>query len=504
MQFIVFAAFAMVLSVPEAGPPWATLTSPVWAWAGAIGQVVMAGIAGAACTKSVAAKLEREPAWLHSAQRRLARGNVVIRTALAVGFGISIYLTGWVKLVRSWDQPIWGLDEMLILMPFFAAIVVSWIALYPADRAIRQVALELRLWASAPARPVWNLRAYVSFMLRQHVLIIAVPMALIVAANDFVNACAQPVRKAAFGVLWADQVLLVLIAGLVFLVAPVMLRYIWHTKLLPPGELRDRLERLCTGVGLRYRRILIWESDGMVVNAAVMGLFAPVRYILLSDGLLEMMEDEKIEAVFGHEAGHVKHWHIQFYLLFAVLSMLMVGGVMELARWAMMRSQPDILTYVPNLHDYLNVAAMALIVLIWAFGFGVVSRRFEWQADLFGARSVTPDHGQCDQPCFVHGTALAPLPNPVRPASPVCATAARRFAEALHRIAVLNGIPLEARSWRHSSIANRMEILKRYGYDPSSVDRLYRSVLIIKILLAAGTVVGLAIGVWLYWPTEPS
>ena len=79
-------------------------------------------------------------------------------------------------------------------------------------------------------------------------------------------------------------------------------------------------------MGLNYRRILIWESDGMVVNAAVMGLFRPVRYILLSDGLLEMMDDAKIEAVFGHEAGHVKCRHIEFYLLFAVLSMLIVGG----------------------------------------------------------------------------------------------------------------------------------------------------------------------------------
>src|SRR5690606_775026 len=96
------------------------------------------------------------------------------------------------------------------------------------------------------------------------------------------------------------------------------------------GELRERLEDLCRRIGLTYRRILIWESDGMVVNAAVMGLLRPVRYMLLSDGLLEMMDDRKIEAVFGHEAGHVKNRHIQYYLLVAVLSMLLVGGVAEL------------------------------------------------------------------------------------------------------------------------------------------------------------------------------
>jgi len=499
MQFIVFAAFAIVLSVPEAGPPWATLMSPVWAWAGAIGQVVLAGVVGAICTRSVKVKLEHEPAWLPSAQRRLARGNTIIRAVVLTGLAASVYLTRWVTLIRGWEQPIWGLDEMLILLPFFPAVVVSWAALYPADRAVRRVALELRLWASAPARPVWGLRGYLSFMLRQHVLIIAVPMTLIVAANDFVSIHAPRIRAAAWGLPWADQALLVVIAGLIFLVAPVMLRHIWHTRLLPAGELRDRLERVCARAGLRYRRILIWESDGMVVNAAVMGLFSPVRYILLSDGLLEMMDDDQIEAVFGHEAGHVKHWHIQFYLLFAILSMLIVGGLTWLALQAM-KQWPDILVYVPNYRDYLHVATMALIVVIWGLGFGAVSRRFEWQADLFGARSVTPPAELCDQPCFVHGTALAASPDPPPPGvRPVCATAARRFADALHRIAVLNGIPAEAKSWRHSSIANRVQLLKQYGYDPSGVARLDRSVLLIKALLLIGTAVGLAIAPWLRW-----
>jgi len=57
-----------------------------------------------------------------------------------------------------------------------------------------------------------------------------------------------------------------------------------------------------------------------------MGLFAPLRYVMLSDGLLESMEDEKIEAVFGHEVGHVKLRHMEFFLVFAIASMFAVGG----------------------------------------------------------------------------------------------------------------------------------------------------------------------------------
>jgi STE24 endopeptidase len=256
----------------------------------------------------------------------------------------------------------------------------------------------------------------------------------------------------------------------------------------------------------------------MVVNAAVMGLVRPVRYILLSDGLIEMMDDQKIEAVFGHEAGHVKKRHIEFYLLFAIFSMLLVGGVFEVVQYASGR-WPAFWPQGALLRDYMQVAVMALIVIVWALGFGPVSRRFEWQADLFGCRSVTPPLERCNQPCFLHGTAVpAPLTVsteqlgstallPVAPFSgrgaapePVCATAAGVLADTLHRIAVLNGIPIEARSWRHSSIGNRMRLLQQYARDPGASARLETAVTIIKVVLLVGTVVGLAIGLWLYWP----
>lgn len=500
MQLLVFGAFVIVLSVPEAGPPWVTITSPLLTWAVVVGQVGLAAGVGAVYSRLVRRKLDREPAWLPGAQRRLAQGTMLTRLAVAVGFTTAVFLTDWARMVRGWPgiSRVWGLDEVIILLPFFAGILASWIALYPADVAVRRVAIELRLWASVPAHPVWRLGKYLNFMFRQHVLIIAAPMLPIVIAYDASTRYARGLYELT-GVPWAHEAIVVATAGVVFFFAPIMLCRIWHTRPLPPGELRDRLEAFCARVGMRYRRILIWESDGMVVNAAVMGLVRPVRYILLSDGLIEMMDDRKIEAVFGHEAGHVKHHHIPYYFLFAVLSMLIVGGVMELAQFAM-QQRPDLVPFsYEQAAGYLQMSAMLLIIVIWGLGFGAVSRRFEWQADLFGARSVTPTAERCDHPCLVHGTALVPEDRPPGPAEGlVCASAASLFADALHRIASLNGIPVEARSWRHSSIANRMRRLRRYAHNPAFAAQLERSVRLIKIALLIGTTLGVAIGIWLY------
>src|SRR6185436_21061634 len=89
-------------------------------------------------------------------------------------------------------------------------------------------------------------------------------------------------------------------------------------------------ERTCRRIGLRYREILLWHTHGMAINAAVMGFVGPLRYILVSDALLETMDEEEIEAVFGHEAGHVRHYHLQFFMLFVMVTMYITGGLLEL------------------------------------------------------------------------------------------------------------------------------------------------------------------------------
>jgi len=504
MQFIVFAAFAIVLSIPTEGPPWkdVLVRSPGWTALIIVGQVVLAGAIGGIGSLLVRRRLDRDPAWLPSAQQRLSQCSTFLRFFLIAAFAAGMYLTPWSITIRqiTWMRRVWGLDEMVMMTPFLLGVLVSWIALYPADRGIRHVSFELRLWSSQPGRPAWSLAAYLLFMFRHHVLIIFAPMVPIVVAIDAVgNDHYGPWLRKSTGVPWFDQAVLVAVAGSVFLVAPVLLRYIWHTTSLPEGELRARLDGLCRRIGLSYRDILIWHSDGMVVNAAVMGLIRPVRYVLLSDGLLETMEDRKIEAVFGHEAGHIKHHHITFYLLFAIVSMLIVGGISELVN----HYGREYFDSVAQARDYLQVTAMVMIVMVWGVGFGPVSRRFEWQADLFGARSVTPDIGSCDRPCIVHGTFEPPASQSRQASVPgpaVCASAAQIFGDALHDVATLNGIPIEARSWRHSSIGNRIRLLRQYAIDPAAISRLNRGVLAIKIMLALGTVVGLAIGAWLYWP----
>ena len=74
-----------------------------------------------------------------------------------------------------------------------------------------------------------------------------------------------------------------------------------------------------------------------------------------------------------------------------------------------------------------------------------------------------PEADGCKLPCSVHledGTVQAERGR-------VCATGAATFASALDRVAVLNGIPHQERSWRHSSIASRIRFLTELASDPA-------------------------------------
>ena len=115
-------------------------------------------------------------------------------------------------------------------------------------------------------------------------------ISLIVLAIDALHLYlypALPVRIAEPVVLAASA----LAAMGVFLLMPAMIVRIWKTGPLPPGPLRDRLEDISRRLKLRYRHILVWRSGGMVANAGVMGIVGPLRYVLLSDALLEQMPE---------------------------------------------------------------------------------------------------------------------------------------------------------------------------------------------------------------------
>lgn len=493
MHIYVIAAFALLF--------WESQSPPAWRlWASDDRFATLLAVIGGIVTWTIVATVF---GWR---ARRLIRrhGDGVVagvefhhRSTFFLRIGVTLWFAGLVVLTPWGEWFDWSAEhpwlqifgDLLVLSPFFLQCVLLWLIAFPLERRLREG--EEVLDDAAHAR--WRLSSYLDFNIRHHLLVVAVPMTLILFASNVTRGYERELRRAV-GVVWAPDLTLGIVAGVVFLIAPMLLRRIWRTSPLPPGPLRERLEVLCRRIGLRCRDILIWNSDGLMINAAVMGVFPPVRYVLLSDALLSTMTPRQVEAVFGHEAGHVRHRHIQHFLIFALVGWMVVAGIMELlARGSIENGGGWPISFAA-----IEGVGVVATIAFWTLGFGWVSRRFERQADLYGARCVTPEALDCDRPCGVHLDASISMPADGR----ICATAASVFASALHRVAILNGIPPEERSWRHSSIASRIRFLTSLAGDPARARGFERSVQRIKLALVTTAVLG-AVATVAYWRAVP-
>lgn len=459
----------------------------------ALGQPVLILLLSALAARRTRRLMRRGGSAALQAQIFHHRVGAGLRLLIGVGFGATVFLTAWPDWFAYGEvrPALQVVGDLLTLTPFLASVVGMWLAAYRMEQQLRADAMGV----AAEAVPAWRLWAYLDFQARHHLFIVAVPMLIILFAANLIRAYDTTLQELT-GWVWAPDALLGCVALGVFAVAPLLLRRIWRTEPLPDGPLRERLEEMCARIRLRCRDILVWKSDGMMINAAVMGVFAPFRYVLLSDALLSNMSMSQIEAVFGHEAGHVRHKHMLHFLTFAAVGWLAISGLMEFLA----------ATFTPNTGSVggtaIVVQGVGLVgtIAFWGLGFGWLSRRFESQADLFAARSVTPMVESCRLPCSVHREIDSPRPSPPR----VCATGADIFASALDRVAVLNGIPQDEHTWRHPSIASRIHFLTVAASDPAFVERFELRVGRVNVsLLVLALIGGIATAIYLLVVPEP-
>ncbi|MEK6674610.1 MAG: M48 family metallopeptidase [Planctomycetota bacterium] len=449
----------------------------------ALSPSVLIAVLGFVCIRRTQSFVRRHPDSPETGLFSYHRCAVVFRGIAGAAFLALTFLTPWSAWFdfRQIHPALQILGDLASLFPFCLSALSIWISGYFVEWKIRAEDGLVDVVVTTERFTGSRFRSYFDFQLRHQFLTVAVPMTIILFASNLTEAYEEPLQRA-FHSTWAPDTVLGAVGVLVFILAPILLRYIWRTHSLESGELRGRLEGLCDRIGLRVRDILVWSSDGLMINAAVMGIFPSLRYVLLSDALLKTMTTDQIEAVFGHEAGHVKHCHIQFFLVFAFVGWLIVAGLME---WVGFTMKGESWTE-QAVSMTVEGAGILATVLIWCLGFGWLSRRFERQADLFGSRCANPVAEECHLPCGLHPDGMTTVDDSTR----VCATGAAIFSGALRRVAALNGIPLEEPSWRHSSIANRIRSLRSMAGDPDRAFRFTRLLRRIKLFLTCTAVVG--------------
>ena len=377
---------------------------------------------------------------------------------------VAVLGLGWLDDVRGVLGDVILLDEIVAITPAVLALLAIWVVQYPIERRIRDALTIRRLDRGGPLYPALSRGEYVALQLRGGLLLLLVPILLILGLAEVLDGIAARVANAApDSALTGWPLDLAKFAGAlsVLAVTPLLARAVLTVRPLASGETRDLLDDVCTRHRVVVRDILLWNTAGTMINAAVMGFLRPLRYVLLTDALVESMGRDEIRAVMAHEVGHVRRHHMP-WLVVALMTALV--GVTALSNVVLLATDAvGLIALDGALPASVDVGLLSVQVVIALLLFGWVSRRFERQADAFAVQHLSEreDEEEGEGDAIVTGEAVGAMQS------------------ALGRIAELNTIDPDRRSWRHGSIAWRQSYLQTLIGKPREaleIDRLVRGI----------------------------
>jgi Zn-dependent protease with chaperone function len=363
--------------------------------------------------------------------------------------------------VKGWMEALWPvrrlptLGALLVLVFFFLHLYALW-------------SFSWGVYSQVQADPLPR-RGYVRSNVRL-ALPALFPWLVISLAADCLDLLPWPPLSRFLGSLGGQFAFLLAGMTLLVLFGPVFIIRFWGCRPLPASPARLRMEALCARAGLKYRDIVLWPIFGrQMITAGVMGITGRFRYVLVTRGLLDQLTPLETDAVLAHEIGHVKKYHIPFYVFCFLSFAPLFFIVFTLAQWGLgalemrfaLAGAPDALS--PTVRSASLALAGICVFLAWfRYLFGWFIRNFERQADLFVFQLV-PD--------------------------------AMPLVSVFAKITRQTGRPPEEPNWHHYSIAERVEQLLLCQEDKSRYARHDRKVKRAAAVFALGVVL-LAAGAW--------
>jgi Zn-dependent protease with chaperone function len=382
----------------------------------------------------------RHPLIIHTWGTRIV---MVLTVAL---FAFTMWLLKWPLWVQHW--PTWfGLSPeakigglhlsgsnlimlVLTLAPFLLGMIAGWIPRRRMSSGLRRKHIPLLKFLSYEARLTF------------------VPLVLWLVMAVVIDVGAMLPEQSTEWISRPGVDTLLMLSFILFLsmiALPMLVIWWWQCTPLPDCELKNRLLALMERSGVKARAIMVWGPKGSgLLNAAVLGPWAPFRYVLISPSLVDELGMEETEAVLAHELGHARYGHLT--LLFIML-LCMSALLLPLAELIPVRS--------PIEQSALMVAV--IILYIWGF-FGKIMRQCEREADLASAE-------------------LMGTPAPI--------------VTALEKLAMISGDIRHVYCWHHGSIADRVDSVQRLSIDPRGSQQFHTRLRLLRITLITITVVAI-------------
>ncbi len=362
-----------------------------------------------------------------------------------------IAVLNWGSILRhqlqlSYFSP---LDELILYVPLLISLLLCWAAQFDVERRANGYGV---LSARATMRLCWR---YIAIRASLFLVPAMVPLAAVLGSQAIARWLAQA-SDAADSEAWVSLVLLLTFFALI----PWVMAICWRARRLPEGPLRQSILQATADQRVSFRDIRVWPTGNQMTNAMVVGVIPKMRMLILTDRLLRILTPDELSAVVAHEAGHVRRHHLLTRIGFILFPLFVVAITQQLLG--------DTSTKIPESIDGLGLnvdaitwlatpllyAAYAFIIVSW------ISRKMEFQADLFACQSIDANG--------------APVPS---------ANMTRSFCNSLIKLTADSGEDAARAGWLHPSIADRVGFLQRVIRCPAAGERFEKSFAQQKLLL---------------------
>lgn len=406
-------------------------------------------------------RLERtgQHAWVARAQRLTSLQMTGTHAAMLLG----VLVWGWSATAAAWTRHVPLVGTLLTIAPWLLAAGATLAQAYPLEAMLRGAGMvrgfdqgEADLGAiRVPSRGEW-----VWDGLRERILCVIAPGILLFAwwdVSEVAVAWWNGMKAAGEGVdpeaaaMWAK------VAGmaLMIVIGPAVMARVLPTTAVRSGSVYELARAVGRATGVRPPAIRLWRTTRPVANAAIMGAVPGTRTMLLTSRLVDRLDDAHLAAVMAHELAHVKHRHVPWIAGTIATGLLATDAVAAVAERA------GVLT-----PGGLHVGA-GIVVALGAMG--LVARRFEWQADATGARTI-------------EGVVAEPGGGP------------RVMAETLGMIGELNHVSLRRNDFLHGSLGVRIRRLARGDGSIHRICRWSKACVLLGAIASIGLVVWLSSG----------
>lgn len=306
------------------------------------------------CAQRIEQGFDETAEKVHGLQRVALTGGLVMLVLYAAG---TVLLIG---AVASRHGKHGGVGWLALALAGYLALVVALVAV---GRAVRPSLARVR---DVPVKPRNRRRAMLLMLPVYCVIGIVYGLAFAFAPRNGVS------RVVVFIVLYAA-----VLVTMQTVLAP-LLAVALRSRRLPDGT-AARLRALADRMGVRVRDIRAFEGrEQKVANALQAGVLPGLRYVLVSDYLIDNVGDRELDAVVAHEFGHVRGRHLALKLV-AVLAVWIGLELIYLG----LRGAGGSGTVVVLL--FLLIIAMPLALLLVN---GLLGVRLERRADDAAVRAV--------------------------------------------------------------------------------------------------------------------